>query len=171
MSVQQRQYVLKVCVVGDGAVGKTSLIIRYTEGHFRESYIMTVGTSFAVKELDFGDTLVRLQLWDLAGQPHFSSVRPVFYRGAAGIILVFDSSRRQTFDNIPQWYTEVSQVTGVVPTVLIANKVDLVDQRQTSTEESMEYAKQLGWGYFETSAKEGQGVTEAFRQIAWSCIN
>lgn len=132
---------------------------------------MKVGTSFAVKELDFGDTLVRLQLWDLAGQPHFSSVRPVFYRGAAGIILVFDTSRRQTFDNIPQWYTEVSQVTGAVPTVLIANKVDLVEQRQTSTEEAMEYAEQLGWGYLETSAKEGQGVTEAFRQIAWSCIS
>ncbi|MHA2406665.1 MAG: Rab family GTPase [Candidatus Hermodarchaeia archaeon] len=171
MSVQQRQYVLKVCVVGDGAVGKTSLIIRYTEGHFRESYIMTVGTSFAVKELDFGDTLVRLQLWDLAGQPHFSSVRPVFYRGAAGIILVFDVTRRQTFEAIPGWYTEVSQVTGTVPTVLLANKVDLVDQRQTSTEESMAYAQQLGWGYFETSAKEGHGVTDAFRQIAWSCIN
>ena len=171
MSVQQRQYVLKVCVVGDGAVGKTSLIIRYTEGHFRESYIMTVGTSFAVKELDFGDTLVRLQLWDLAGQPHFSSVRPVFYRGAAGIILVFDVTRRQTFDAIPAWYSEVSQVTGTVPTVLLANKVDLVDQRQASTEEGMAYAQQLGWGYFETSAKEGKGVTEAFRQIAWSCIS
>ena len=171
MSVQQRQYVLKVCVVGDGAVGKTSLIIRYTEGHFRESYIMTVGTSFAVKELDFGDTLVRLQLWDLAGQPHFSSVRPVFYRGAAGMILVFDVTRRQTFEAITGWYTEVSQVTGTIPTVLLANKVDLVDQRQASTEECMAYAQQLGWGYFETSAKEGHGVTEAFRQIAWSCIN
>jgi small GTP-binding protein len=107
----------------------------------------------------------------LAGQPHFSSVRPVFYRGAAGIILVFDTTRRQSFDNIPQWYTEVSQVTGAVPTVLIANKVDLVDQRQVSTEEGKAYAGQLGWGYFETSAKEGQGVTEAFRQIAWSCIS
>ncbi|MFW9830310.1 MAG: Rab family GTPase [Candidatus Thorarchaeota archaeon] len=171
MSTQQRQYVLKVCVVGEGAVGKTSLIIRYTEGHFRESYIMTVGTSFAVKEMNFGDTLVRLQLWDLAGQPHFSSVRPVFYRGAAGLILVYDVTRRQTFDSIPTWYTEVSTVTGTVPSVLLANKVDLVDQRQVSSEEGMAYARQLGWGYFETSAKEGQGVTDAFRQIAWSCIS
>ncbi len=171
MSMQQRQYVLKVCVVGDGAVGKTSLIIRYTEGHFRESYIMTVGTSFAVKELNFGDTLVRLQLWDLAGQPHFSSVRPVFYRGAAGVILVYDVTRRRTFEAIPEWFSEVSQVTGTVPTVLLANKVDLVDQRQATTEEGMAYAQQLGWGYFETSAKEGQGVTDAFRQIAWSCIS
>ena len=171
MSTHQRQYVLKVCVVGDGAVGKTSLIIRYTEGHFRESYIMTVGTSFAVKELNFGDTLVRLQLWDLAGQPHFSSVRPVFYRGAAGVILVFDVTRRQTFDNIPGWYDEVSGVTGAVPSVLIANKVDLIDQRQVTTEEGMAYAQQLGWGYFETSAKEGAGVTDAFRQIAWTCIS
>ncbi len=171
MSTPQRQYVLKVCVVGDGAVGKTSLIIRYTEGHFRESYIMTVGTSFAVKELNFGDTLVRLQLWDLAGQPHFSSVRPVFYRGAAGVILVFDTTRRQTFENIPAWYTEVSEVTGSVPTVILANKVDLIEERQITSEEGRAYAHHLGWGYFETSAKEGQGVTDAFRQIAWSCIN
>jgi len=132
---------------------------------------MKVGTSFAVKELNFGDTLVRLQLWDLAGQPHFSSVRPVFYRGAAGIILVFDVTRRQTFENIPAWYTEVSEVTGAVPTVLLANKVDLVEQRQATSEEAMAYAQQLGWGYFETSAKEGRGVTDAFRQIAWSCIS
>lgn len=171
MSAQQRQYVLKVCVVGDGAVGKTSLIIRYTEGHFRESYIMTVGTSFAVKELEFGDTLVRLQLWDLAGQPHFSSVRPVFYRGAAGIILVFDVTRRHTFDSLSAWYTEVSQVTGAVPSVLLANKMDLIDQRQVSVEEGKAYAERLGWGYFETSAKQGQGVTDAFRQIAWTCIS
>ncbi len=171
MSGHQRQYVLKVCVVGEGAVGKTSLIIRYTEGHFRESYLMTVGTSFAVKELDFGDTLVRLQLWDLAGQPHFSSVRPVFYRGAAGAILVFDVTRRETFDRIPTWYEEVSQVTGALTSVLLANKVDLIDQRQVSTEEGMAYAQQQGWTYFETSAKDGRGVTDAFRQIAVQCVS
>ncbi|MFX1580722.1 MAG: Rab family GTPase, partial [Promethearchaeota archaeon] len=114
---------------------------------------------------------VRLQLWDLAGQPHFSSVRPVFYRGAAGVILVYDVTRRQTFDALPAWYTEVSQVTGAVPTVLLANKVDLTVERQITTDEGMAYAQQLGWGYFETSAKEGQGVTDAFRQIAWSCIS
>jgi small GTP-binding protein len=170
MSDQQRQYVLKVVVVGEGAVGKTSLIIRYTEGHFRESYLMTVGTSFAVKELDFGDTMVRLQLWDLAGQPHFSSVRPVFYRGAAGSILVFDVTRRETFMKVPSWYEEVSQVTGDLTSVLLANKVDLVDQRQVSTEEGQAYALQNGWAYFETSAKDGSGVTDAFRQIAWQCI-
>lgn len=170
MSTPQRQYVLKVCVVGEGAVGKTSLIIRYTEGHFRESYLMTVGTSFAVKELDFGDTVVRLQLWDLAGQPHFSSVRPVFYRGAAGVIMVFDVTRRETFNSIPSWYTEVSQVTGEITSVLLANKADLVDQRQVSTEEGMAYATQLGWTYFETSAKDGRGVTDAFRQIAVQCV-
>lgn len=170
MSGVQRQYVLKVCVVGEGAVGKTSLIIRYTEGHFRESYLMTVGTSFAVKELDFGDTLVRLQLWDLAGQPHFSSVRPVFYRGAAGSIMVFDVTRRDTYDAIPKWYEEVSQVTGDITSVLLANKVDLVDQRVVSTEEGMAIAQHYGWTYFETSAKDGRGVTDAFRQIAVQCV-
>jgi GTPase SAR1 family protein len=80
-------------------------------------------------------------------------------------------TRRHTFDNIPGWYDEVAQVTGAIPSVLIANKVDLVDQRQVSTEDAMGYAQQLGWGYFETSAKEGQGVTEGFRQIAWTCIS
>lgn len=168
---QKTTYVLKVSVVGEGAVGKTSLIIRYTEGHFRESYLMTVGTSFAVKELDFGDTLVRLQLWDLAGQPHFSSVRPVFYRGSAGAMLVYDVTRRESFDRIMDWYSEVSQVTGKLTSVLLANKVDLTDQRQVSMEEGMAFAEQHGWTYFETSARDGRGVNEAFRQIAVQSVN
>jgi small GTP-binding protein len=172
MSIPQKTtYVLKVCVVGEGAVGKTSLIIRYTEGHFRESYLMTVGTSFAVKEIDFGDTLVRLQLWDLAGQPHFSSVRPVFYRGSAGAMLVYDVTRRESFDSIMEWYSEVSQVTGKLTSVLLANKVDLTDQRQVSMEEGMAFAEQHGWTYFETSAKDGRGVNDAFRQIAVQSVN
>ncbi len=163
-------YVLKVCVIGDGAVGKTSLIIRYTEGHFRESYLMTVGTSFAVKALDLDGTQVKLQLWDLAGQPHFSSVRPVFYRGSVGGILVFDVTRRETYNNIHTWFNEFSQVTGQLPFVLLANKVDLVDQRQVSTEEGLGYAQKNGWLYFETSAKDGKNVTEAFRQIAQQVV-
>jgi len=171
MSTAQRQYVLKICVVGEGAVGKTSLIIRYTEGHFRESYLMTIGTGFAVKELDLGDTLVRLQLWDLAGQPHFSSVRPVFYRGAAGLILVFDVTRRETFDKVPTWYEEVQQVTGDLTGVLLANKVDMLDQRRVTAEEGQALARQRGWTYFETSAKDGKGVADAFRQIATQAID
>jgi len=171
MSTAQRQYVLKICVVGEGAVGKTSLIIRYTEGHFRESYLMTIGTGFAVKELDLGDTLVRLQLWDLAGQPHFSSVRPVFYRGAAGLILVFDVTRRETFEKIPTWYEEVRQVTGDLTGVLLANKVDMLDQRRVTAEEGRALARQRGWAYFETSAKDRNGVADAFRQIATQAID
>jgi small GTP-binding protein len=163
-------YVLKVCVIGDGAVGKTSLIIRYTEGHFRESYLMTVGTSFAVKALDLDGIQVKLQLWDLAGQPHFSSVRPVFYRGSVGGILVFDVTRRETFNNIHTWFNEFTQVTGVLPFALVANKTDLVDQRQVTQEEGEAYAQKNGWVYFETSAKDGRGVNGAFRQIAQQVV-
>jgi len=166
ISPSRSQYVLKVVVVGDGAVGKTSLIIRYTEGHFRESYIVTIGSGFAVKALNLGGTLVKLQLWDLAGQPHFSSVRPVFYRGSVGAILVYDVTRRETFENIPGWFREVTQVTGDLTSVLLANKVDLADQRVVSTEEGLAFAQKQGWSYFETSAKDGRGVNEAFRHIA-----
>lgn len=128
---------------------------------------MKVGTSFAVKSLDLdGGIKVKLQLWDLAGQPHFSSVRPVFYRGSVGGIMVFDVTRRETFNNIHVWYNEFSQVTGVLPFALLANKTDLVDQRQVGREEGEAYAQKNGWAYFETSAKDGIGIDEAFRLIA-----
>ncbi|GAG02762.1 unnamed protein product, partial [marine sediment metagenome] len=106
-----KNYILKICVVGDGSVGKTSMVLRYSEKRFQERYIMTIGSNFALKKLTINDdTTVKLQIWDLAGQQHFNFVRPPFYRGASGVIYVFDITRRQSFDGLFNWQKEVESV-------------------------------------------------------------
>ncbi len=165
-SKQRPVYIFKVPVAGDGAVGKTSIIVRYTQGTFTDTYKMTIGTSFAVKTVDLGDVMVKLQIWDLAGQPHFGGVRPLFYQGSTGVIYVFSVTDRASFDHLAGWLEEARKNAGNVPGILIGNKSDLVDQRVVSREEAETFATQIGVRYIETSAKMDENVGDAFQQIA-----
>ena len=160
------QFIFKVPVAGDGAVGKTSLIVRYTQGTFTDTYKMTIGTSFAVKTVDLGHVMVKLQIWDLAGQPHFGGVRPLFYQGSTGVIYVFSVIDRASFDHLAGWLEEARKNAGNVPGILIGNKTDLPDQRVVSREEAEAFAAQMGLRYIETSAKMDENVGDAFRQVA-----
>ena len=165
----KQNFVLKVCVVGDGGVGKTSIVTRYCDGVFRENYIMTIGSNFAVKNLPLHEieTYVKLQLWDIAGQKHFKFVRPPFYRGASAIVYVYDITRRESFSNIPNWKTEVEREITGKPFLVIANKTDLADERVVSKKEGENLAQQIGaHHYFETSAKEHENIDEAFLFLA-----
>ncbi|MHA1340400.1 MAG: Rab family GTPase [Promethearchaeota archaeon] len=160
-------YVLKICVIGDGSVGKTSLVLQYCEHKFQENYIMTIGSNFAVKELalDDGKINVKAQIWDLAGQQHFQFVRPPFYRGASGSILVYDITRRESFDHIKDWKKEADQVIPGKPFILVGNKTDLMDERVVSKSEGQKLAEELGADFFETSAKTGENVEEIFATL------
>ena len=112
-----KSFIYKICVVGDGGVGKTSMVLRYTEDSFKENYIMTIGSNFSTKTVElpeFPQYNIKLQIWDLAGQKHFSFVRPPFYRGATGIIYVFDLTRRSSFSNLLNWKTEVEKVAEAI---------------------------------------------------------
>ena len=160
-------FVFKIVVVGDGAVGKTSLIKQWTEGTFRTDYILTIGSNFAVKSLNIDDKPIKLQIWDLAGQPHFSDVRVLFYKGSMGAMYVFDVSRMESYDSMMKWYQELKNICGDIPGVLLANKVDLNDQRKVTTDKGSALADKLGGApYFETSAKTGAQVHDAFQKIA-----
>ena len=163
-------YIFKVPVAGDGAVGKTSLIVRYTQGTFTDTYKMTIGTSFAVKTVDLESVMVKLQIWDLAGQPHFGGVRPLFYQGSTGVIYVFSVADRSSFDHLVGWLEEAGKNAGNVPGILIGNKTDLVEQREVSREEAEAYAAQAGLEYIETSAKLDENVGDAFQQAAVTII-
>ncbi|MHA1194884.1 MAG: Rab family GTPase [Promethearchaeota archaeon] len=166
-----KNYIYKVCIVGDGGVGKTSMVLRYCEHSFKENYIMTIGSNFSMKTVELPehpDLTVRLQIWDLAGQKHFSFVRPPFYRGASGIMYVFDLSRRSSFVNLTAWKTEVEKVIGRKPSVLVGNKVDLArsGQREISQVEGESLKQELGSSvYYETSAKEGDNIEDAFKTL------
>jgi small GTP-binding protein len=160
------QFIFKVPVAGDGAVGKTSLIVRYTQGTFTETYKMTIGTSFAVKTVDLDQVIVKLQIWDLAGQPHFGGVRPLFYQGSTGVIYVFSVTDRASFDHLVGWLEEAQKNSGNIPGILIGNKTDLMDQRVVSREEAEAFAAQSSLRYIETSAKMDENVGDAFQLMA-----
>lgn len=172
----KKSYIFKVIVVGDGAVGKTSLVMMFTEMRFQNQYIMTIGSNFALKlipseilstdEKEYPD--VRLQLWDLAGQPHFKAVRHPFYKGSSGIIYVFDVTRPETLEHLNGWREEIlKQVPPETPSILLANKIDLVDERQVSEEDGRALADTFDAGaYYETSAKDGVNINVGFQVLA-----
>jgi len=167
--------IFKITLLGDGAVGKTSLRKTYLVEGLEDSYSMTIGADFAVKRLRVNNQDFITQIWDLAGQQRFSAVREVYYRGTSGCLLVFDISRRSSFENIPSWIAELlkNNSNRVVPMVLVGNKSDLCATAKDPImrEQSEEYARSLSqWSgfsipYIETSAKTGENVDEAFKTL------
>ncbi len=166
------QRIFKISLLGEGAVGKTSIRRRYLGESFKEGYMMTIGADFAVKKMVHKNVDYTLQIWDLAGQQRFSAVREVYYRGTAGALLVFDIARPETYSVLPNWLHELirNNKNRIVPLVLIGNKADLRESTPNSVpkEYAQEYADQLSeWSgfyipYIETSAKTGLNVETVF---------
>ncbi len=170
MSDMSAEYRYKIVMLGDGAVGKTAMTTRFTQNFFDSDYKRTIGSDFAIKRLtvenDGIDTQVTLQVWDLAGQPRFESVRQGFYRGSRGGLLLYDVTRRRTFLNVENWKEEAfKNLQNEIPLVLVANKVDLKDSRVVTTEEGEKYAKKNGFIYVESSALTGENVEEAYSNL------
>jgi small GTP-binding protein len=159
-------YLLKIVTVGAPAVGKTSMIVRYSTGTFREHYSPTLGTSFAYKELDFGDSHVDLQIWDLGSQDFLERVRSHYYKGATGVIYMFDVTRPETLAQVHDWKDEVERNLTEYECLLIANKVDLVIERMVSEEDGRKVAKDIGAEYLEVSVRMNQNVQESFEAIS-----
>ena len=159
-------YLFKIIVIGDGMVGKTSLSLRFAHGTFRERYLMTIGVEFAVKIIDVDEQKVKLQIWDTGGQERFSYVRPLYYRGATGGLLCFDLTNHKSFENLPKWLMEAKRYGGEIPFVLVGTKADLEEQREVTDDEIERFAKEMNMEYFETSAKTGLNVEEAFIALA-----
>ena len=159
------QHLYKVIVVGAGKVGKTSLTIRFAEDRFRESYLPTLGVDFMTKNLTVNEAKVKLQLWDTGGQEFVMSLLPFYFSGAAGGVLVYDITNRNSFNSLDYWLKQIRQNAGDVPVVLAGNKVDIADQRKVSTEEAQTFAADKNLLYLETSAKTGVSVPDLFEGI------
>ncbi len=173
LSAMSAEFRYKIVMLGDGAVGKTAMTARFTQDHFDSDYKRTIGSDFAIKRLTLEDldAQVTLQIWDLAGQPRFESVRQGFYRGARGGLLLYDVTRRRTFMNVENWKDEAfKNLQNEIPLVLVANKVDLKDSRVVSTEEGEKYAKKNGLIYVESSALTGENVEEAYSTLCKKMI-
>lgn len=164
-------YLFKSIVVGDGGVGKTALTLRFSKGFFTEDYKMTIGVDFHVKTISIdtseGPIKCKLQLWDTGGQERFSSIRPMYYRGSLGTVLVFDLTNSASFDHLPQWLEEVrANIKADIPILLVGNKSDLIDQRAVSAKEISRFTNDFNLYYMETSAKTGDGVGDCFYILA-----
>ncbi|KAJ6247311.1 ras-related protein rab-4a [Anaeramoeba flamelloides] len=159
-------YIFKYIVVGAMGVGKSSLLTRFIEDKFYPEISHTIGVEFATKIVDILKDRVKLQVWDTAGQERFRAVTRSYYRGASAVLLVFDTSRRGTYNQLETWLNDAKNYTDQnVVMFLIGNKTDISD-RQVSYEEGQDFAKENNLEYIETSAKTGDNVEDAFLQAA-----
>jgi len=170
MASPMKRKIFKIVVIGEAAVGKTSLVKKFCEGAFLEGYKTTIGSDFYVKNFSIGDTQVSLSLWDLAGEHRFKSVLPTFCKGSNGAIICFDLTRRKTYIRLAEWIEFLWEITGLIPSVLVGNKADLQDLRVVNSEEAKQYAQQCGMEYFESSAKNGDGVIDIFEALTKKII-
>ena len=160
--------VLKLVLLGDSAVGKTSLIDMYAHHQFKEDYKPTLGVNIVVKEIDELDNQIRLVIWDIAGQERYDLSRKMFFQGVAGALFVYDATRDESFQNIEsKWLKDLNEYSDQdLAYVLIGNKIDLESSRIISTEMGNELASKIKASDFvETSAKYGDNVEEAFKKL------
>ncbi|XP_048387754.1 ras-related protein Rab-23 [Stegostoma tigrinum] len=157
---------IKVVVVGNGAVGKSSMIQRYCKGIFTKDYKKTIGVDFLERQIQVNDEDVRLMLWDTAGQEEFDAITKAYYRGAQACVLVFSTTDRESFEAIPSWKEKVEAEVGDIPTVLVQNKIDLLDETVLKNEEAEALAKKLKLRFYRASVKEDLNVNEVFKYLA-----
>ncbi|KAK7140729.1 hypothetical protein R3I94_013113 [Phoxinus phoxinus] len=166
MLEEDMEVAIKVVVVGNGAVGKSSMIQRYCKGIFTKDYKKTIGVDFLERQIIVNDEDVRLMLWDTAGQEEFDAITKAYYRGAQACVLVFSTTDRDSFEAIGSWREKVEMEVGDIPTVLVQNKIDLLDDTVIKNEEAEGLAKRLKLRFYRTSVKEDLNVNEVFKYLA-----
>ena len=164
------KYIYKIIVVGDGGVGKTSLIKKFTEGSFEQDYIKTIGAQFSKYESEKNGDKIKLLFWDIAGQEDFQFLLPSFYQNAKAAIIVYSLGENDlginSFAHIKNWHENIENYCGNVPILVFANKVDLVNKGNLDMSELQKLVDDNNFlGYYSTSAKTGQGVIKAFNAI------
>jgi Ras-related protein Rab-1A len=165
-SQAQVDYLYKILLLGSSAVGKSSLLLRFADDTFKENQVSTIGVDWKIRTVDVNGKLIKLQLWDSAGQERFRTIASSYYRGAHGVAVVFDLTDAKTFAAVESWLEEIGEhANESVRRILIGNKNDLKDDRVVDEEEARAFAKSAGMQYIETSAKSSANVTEAFMNM------
>jgi len=160
-------HLFKLLLIGDSGVGKSSLLLRFSDNTFSDSFIATIGVDFKIKTMDINGSQVKLQIWDTAGQERFRTITSSYYRGAHGIIVVYDVTNPDSFQNVRKWLQEINRYASEnVQKILVGNKCDLVSERKVSYEDAKELADELSVMFLETSAKNATNVNIAFEQMA-----
>lgn len=164
-------YLFKLVLIGDSGVGKSCLLLRFADDAFTESYISTIGVDFRFRTVKMDKKTVKLQIWDTAGQERFRTITSAYYRGADGIIMVYDTTSSDSFDHVNDWLKEVNRYASEgTCKLLVGNKCDRTADRAVTTEQAKEFADDLGVAFLETSAKTAKNVEEAFLTMAGELI-
>jgi small GTP-binding protein len=161
-----KRFIFKIIAVGDGTAGKTSIIRRYVHEEYDSKYIKTIGVSHALKRLCIDDNDITMTIWDTGGQELFDCIRPQYYRGAHGVLIIYDVTSQESFDHLDKWLNELDNSCGNIPKIIIGNKIDLTDKRVIPPEVGEKYAHQNFVSYSETSAKTGENVAEVMEELA-----
>jgi small GTP-binding protein len=162
-----KRKVIRITMLGDSAVGKTSLISKFLNQNFDENYLTTIGKDKLEKKVVMKDgNEIKLIIWDTAGQERFHSIATSTIKGSHGIILTFDLTKRSSFNSLESWLNDIKENSNEVPVVIFGNKCDLFENYEVENEEAKKFAKEHNLQYFETSAKQNVNVQEGFNSIA-----
>ena len=167
MMEEEYDYIFKVLLVGNSDVGKSSLILRYVDQIWNDVFVPTIGVDFKVKSLEIENKSIKLQIWDTAGQERFRNVISSYFKGAHGILLIFDITSRDSFKELENWLAEVEKNASTqILKILIGNKCDLEEEREISKDEGEAFAMRNGMQYIETSTKINTNCNESFEDLA-----
>ena len=167
MAEDEYDYIFKVLLIGNSDVGKSSLILRYVDQIWNDVFVPTIGVDFKVKSIEVDKKLVKMQIWDTAGQERFRNVISSYFKGAHGILLIYDITSRDSFKELENWLGEVERhASSQVLKILIGNKSDLEEKREIQKDEGEAFAMRNGMQFIETSAKNNTNVSEAFEALA-----
>ncbi|XP_076445228.1 ras-related protein Rab-21-like [Babylonia areolata] len=171
MAEAGRKYNFKVVLLGEGCVGKTSLVLRYVENKFNDKHVTTLQASFLNKKLNVGGKRVNLAIWDTAGQERFHALGPIYYRDSNGAILVYDITDEDSFQKVKNWVKELRRMLGQDVTLcIVGNKTDLEKDRHVPVQEAEAYAASVNAKHFHSSAKLNRGIEELFLDLSKNMI-
>lgn len=163
---QNFDYMFKLLIIGNSSVGKTSFLFRYADDSFTSAFVSTVGIDFKVKTIYRNDKRVKLQIWDTAGQERYRTITTAYYRGAMGFLLMYDITSQDSFNAVQDWATQIKTYSwDNAQVVLIGNKLDLEEDRQVPAEDAQRLATELGFQFFEASAKDNINVKQVFDKL------
>ncbi|KAM9363372.1 RAB3D, member RAS oncogene family, a [Symphorus nematophorus] len=163
---QNFDYMFKLLIIGNSSVGKTSFLFRYADDSFTSAFVSTVGIDFKVKTIYRNDKRVKLQIWDTAGQERYRTITTAYYRGAMGFLLMYDITSQESFCAVQDWATQIKTYSwGNAQVALVGNKLDLEEDRQVPTEDAQRLATELGFQFFEASAKDNINVKQVFDKL------
>lgn len=167
MATKSYDYLFKLLLIGDSGVGKTSILFKFSEDTFSPAFISTIGIDFKIRTIEVDGKKIKLQVWDTAGQERFRTITTAYYRGAMGIMLVYDVSNLKSFENISNWIRNIEMhATQDVELMILGNKCDIADKRQVSKEKGEQLALQHSIKFMETSAKANINIEESFTTLA-----